>query len=53
MGVFVNSNVDSGNIDVVNISNPLDHVTHELELKVGGECAGLGWAGLGWAVFGR
>ncbi|EFN52803.1 hypothetical protein CHLNCDRAFT_26412, partial [Chlorella variabilis] len=37
MGVFVNSNVDSGNIDVVNISNPLDHVTHELELKVGGD----------------
>lgn len=35
MGVYVNSNYDSGNIDVVNITNPHDHVTHELELKVG------------------
>jgi hypothetical protein len=35
MGVYVNSNYDSGNIDVVNVSNPHDHVTHELELKVG------------------
>ncbi|PRW39306.1 zinc carboxypeptidase [Chlorella sorokiniana] len=34
MGVFVNSNYDSGNIDVVRITNPLDHVTHEVELKI-------------------
>lgn len=34
LGVFVNSNYDSGNIDVVSITNPLDHVTHDLDLKI-------------------
>jgi hypothetical protein len=34
MGVFVNSNYDSGNIDVINITNPRDHTIHEVELKV-------------------
>lgn len=34
VGVYVNSNYDSGNIDVVNISNPLDHVTHDVELQI-------------------
>jgi len=34
MGVFVNSNYDSGNIEVINITNPLDHVTHDIDLKI-------------------
>ncbi|KAI3431588.1 hypothetical protein D9Q98_004638 [Chlorella vulgaris] len=34
MGVFVNSNYDSGNIDVINITNPRDHTIHEVELKI-------------------